>query len=176
MVGTRAGLLGLLGLLGALSAAAGAAQGVSRAPAAAPATPALTGAARKEVEAGVRAFMGGIASSVSREGPTAWRQAFAAGPEFFMASDGQLVFEDGASAARGIEALTHALPKINLTFGSDLRVDVLTPALAIVGASYSEVQGDAQGHEHTDRGYFTALAELSAGHWRLRDAHWSSRS
>jgi len=157
----------------ALGATACAPRGVTGA---APAVaPALTSAARQAAEADVRAFMDQVASTVSVQGPIAWRGAFADGPEFFMASDGQLVFADGAGAARGVEALRQTLPKINLTFGSDLRVDVLTPALAVVGTSYSELQGDAQGREHSVHGYLTALAELHAGHWRLRDAHWSSR-
>jgi hypothetical protein len=129
---------------------------------------------RSAEEDGVRAFVHAVATDVSREGPAAWRRAFADGPEFFMAANGQLVFADGPAAARGIEALTHTLPKIELRFGDDLRVDVLTSALALVGSSYSEVQTDAQGREHTDRGYFTGLAELREGHRRLRSAHWSS--
>ena len=52
-----------------------------------------------------------------------------------MASDGRVVFCDGTAAARGIEALTHTLPKLELHFGDDLLVDVLTPELAVVGAS-----------------------------------------
>jgi hypothetical protein len=137
----------------------------------APAAAAEPGATQQSV----RAFMQAIAADVTREGPAAWRREFAGGPEFFMASDGQLVFPDGAAAVRGIEALTHTLAKIELSFGDDLRVDVLTPTLAVVGCSYRELQSDAQGHERTDRGYFTGLAELKDGHWRLRNAHWSSR-
>jgi hypothetical protein len=45
----------------------------------------------------------------------------------------------------------------------------------VVGSSYSEVQTDAQGQQHSDHGYFTGLAERRDGHWRLRSAHWSSR-
>ena len=161
----------LLVLVGALAAAACAPGGVS------PAGPAevMTPAAREVVQRDVRAFMAEVASTVSAQGPAGWRQAFADGPEFFMASDGQLVFADGASADRGIEALTHTLPKITLSFGADLRVDVLTPAFAVIGASYEELQGDARGAEHTVRGYFTAVAERHQGRWQLRDAHWSSR-
>jgi hypothetical protein len=122
----------------------------------------------------VRAFVHAVAQDVSREGPAAWRREFAEGPEFFMASDGQLVFADGPAAARGIEVLTNTLPKIALHFGEDLRVDVLTAQFAVVGCSYSEVQTDAQGQQHTDRGYFTGLAELRDGRWRFRSAHWSS--
>jgi hypothetical protein len=141
------------------------------------ATPAgeLAAARRAATENGVRAFMHDIAAQVSREGPAAWRGTFADGAEFFMAANGQLVFADGAAAARGIEALTHSLPKIELAFGDDLRVDPLTPTLAVVGSSYSEVQTDEQGQQHSDHGYFTGLAERRDGHWRLRSAHWSSR-
>ena len=78
------------------------------------------------------------------------------------------------AVARGIEALAHTLPKIQLRFGDDLRVDVLTSAFALVGCSYAEVQTDAQGQQRTDRGYFTALAERRDGQWRFRSAHWSS--
>ena len=124
--------------------------------------------------ASVRTFMRSVATDVSRDGPAAWAAKFESGPGFFMASDGQLVFADGDAAARGIEALTHALPRIELRFGEDLRVDVLTPTLAMVAASYFEVQTDAAGHEHAISGYFTGLARLHEGHWRLRDAHWSS--
>jgi len=45
----------------------------------------------------------------------------------------------------------------------------------VVGSSYSEVQTDAHGQERTERGYFTAVAEHHQGHWRFRDAHWSSQ-
>jgi Domain of unknown function (DUF4440) len=130
--------------------------------------------ARSAEEDSVRAFVHAVAAAVSREGPGAWRRAFADGPEFLMAVNGQLVFPDAAAAARGIEALTHTLPKIELRFGDDLRVDVLTGTFALVGSSYAEVQTDAQGRQHTDRGYFTGLAERRDGQWRLRSAHWSS--
>jgi hypothetical protein len=136
--------------------------------------PAAAAQPRSAEEQSVRAFVHAVAENVSREGPIAWRRAFAAGPEFFMASDGQLVFADGAAAARGIEALTRTLPKIELHLGDDLRVDVLTSSFALVGCSYAELQTDAQGQQHIDRGYFTALAERRDGQWRFRSAHWSS--
>jgi hypothetical protein len=145
------------------------------APQAAAPSVAASAAARHAQEDSVRAFMAQVAQAVSTEGPAAWGRQFADSPEFFMASDGALVFSDGEAAARGIEGLTQALPKIQLSFGPDLRVDVLSDQYAMVGTSYSEVQTDAQGTEHHDRGYLTALAELHEGHWRLRDAHWSSR-
>jgi hypothetical protein len=166
MVGRRAPLLSSLAALAL--AGCGAHPGTP-----APAVPALTPEARRAVEDSARHFLEDVATAVTAEGPIAWRREFANRPEFFMASDGGLVFTDGVSAAKGIDALATTLPKINLTF-SDLRVDALTPEFAVVAASYSEVQEDGQGLAHTDRGYFTGLAELSGGHWQLRNAHWSS--
>jgi Domain of unknown function (DUF4440) len=143
--------------------------------AAAPAAsaPALTPEARRAVEDSVRSFTLDVATAVTAEGPIAWRREFANRPEFFMASDGGLVFADGAAAAKGIDALAANLPKISLTF-TDVRVDALTAQFAVIGASYSEVQEDGKGLSHTDRGYFTGLAERTSGQWQLRSAHWSS--
>jgi hypothetical protein len=165
VVGTRAGALMLWALV---AAGCGSSSGVGTGNAASGAP------SRSAEEASVRAFMQAVAQEVSREGPGAWRREFTDGPEFFMAANGQLVFADGAAAARGIEALTHTLPKIELRFGDDVRVEVLTDTLALIGCSYSEVQTNAQGEPHTDRGYFTALAERRDGQWRFRSAHWSS--
>ncbi len=122
----------------------------------------------------MRDFMAQVAREVSRDGPGAWKRVFQDGPQFFMASDGTLVFADGAAMRSGVDALTHTLPHIELRFGDDLRVDAVTPTLAAVGASYQELQTDAQGRRHEDHGYLTALAELKDGTWRLRNAHWSS--
>jgi hypothetical protein len=167
MVGGRAPLLLLTALV---LAGCGAHRGT---PTVAAAAPALTPEARQQVEDSARHFLEDVATAVTAEGPIAWRREFANRPEFFMASDGGLVFADGASAARGIEALAANLPKISLSF-SELRADALTADFAVVAASYSEVQEDGKGLSHTDRGYFTGLAERSGGHWQLRSAHWSS--
>ena len=162
--------LGALPLLAALVAAGcGAHPGAP----AATVAPSMAAEARHATEDEVHKFMEDVAAAVSTEGPGAWRREFANRPEFFMASDGVLVFADGADAARGIDALAQNLPKISLSF-SDLRTDALTPDLAAVGATYTEVQEDGKGLAHTDRGYFTGLAERVGGHWQLRNAHWSS--
>jgi hypothetical protein len=139
-----------------------------------PGSAAPDSARRADESQAVRAFVLEVARNVSRDGPSAWKRAFADGPEFSMAANGLLVFADGQAMARGVDELTHTLPKIQLSFGEDLRVDPLTPTLAAVGASYSEVQTDASGRQHDDHGYFTALAQLKDGAWRLRSAHWSS--
>jgi hypothetical protein len=127
------------------------------------------------VAAEVRRFAAEIAAQVSADGPSAWRRFFATGPEFFMAVNGQLQFAGGTAAQRGIDALPGLIRRITLSFGPDLRVDPLTPDLAMLAGSYTEVLVSPKGATTTDHGFLSALAERRAGHWQLRDAHWSSR-
>jgi hypothetical protein len=136
---------------------------------------ALTQASRGEVVSAVRSFMQSVARDVTTEGPTAWQKEFADDPAFFMAADGSLAFPDRQAATTGIQALPNIIKKIELHWGDDLRVDVLTPDLAMVAASYHELQTDPQGHQKADNGFFTALVEFTpAGRWQFRNAHWSS--
>ena len=121
----------------------------------------------------VRTFTAAVADGVTKRGPSAWRDYFAETPAFFMAVDGHIAFASSDEAARGIEAVAKAIPHIELHWG-DVRIDPLTPGLAMVAAPYREVQVDAAGHQVTLEGYFTALAEREPGGWRFRNAHWSS--
>jgi hypothetical protein len=136
---------------------------------------ALSPSERGSVSAQVRSFAAEIARAVSRDGPLAWQRYFVSGPEFFMGVNGELQFADGAAAARGIAALPHFIRKITLTWGDDLRVDPLTPDLAVLVSSYTEVIVSPQGISHTDHGLFSALAERRGAGWQLRDVHWSSK-
>lgn len=129
--------------------------------------------AKAAVEAGVRGFVITVAHDVTGHGPAAWRKYFVDGPEFFMASDGQLVFSDSQSATEGIQNLTHTINGIDLRWGDGLRVDPLTPTLAMVATPWAEVLTDAEGHQLTENGFFTGLAEYRNGRWQFRDAHWS---
>jgi len=49
-----------------------------------------------------------------------------------------------------------------------------TRAAVTASVRLSEVQVNPQGQAHTDRGYFTAVAERHGGEWTFRDVHWSS--
>ena len=120
----------------------------------------------------VRAFMAAAASDITRLGPAAWRQHFSDSPAFFMASEGQLVFPDSASATRTIDELTRTVKHIELRWGP-VRVDPLAPALAAVGAPYEELRVDTADQRVDEKGYFTAVAERRADRWQFRDAHWS---
>jgi len=137
----------------------------------------LKPASRAVVEANVRLFMTAVAHDVTSEGPMAWQRYFADGPEFFMAVNGQLAFPNGQAAAQAIPQIAQNFQHIELRWGGDLRLDVLTEDLCVVGVSYTEVielrpgvKGMPQG---TENGYFTGLAERQNGKWRFRDAHWS---
>jgi hypothetical protein len=141
--------------------------------AAAPA-PALTAEARQALTGRVRAFALKVARDVTQNGPSAWSRYFQNSPDFFMAVNGQLAFADGAAASRGIAALPALIKHIELSWGQDLRIDPLTADFAVVAASYTEIQENPAGQRHTERGFFSAVAELSDGHWVFRDAHWSS--
>jgi len=121
----------------------------------------------------VRQFAQDVAHDVTREGPAAWRRYFSPSPSFFMASDGQLVFSSAASAARGIDDLTRTVRSIELRWGDDLRVDPLSPDLAVLASSWSELRVAADGGRVTDRGFFTGVAERRDGRWKFRNAHWS---
>jgi hypothetical protein len=125
------------------------------------------------VRASVRTFMQTVAREVSQEGPTAWCRYFDPSPAFFMAVNGQLAFANGAAAQVGTKNFARTISHIELNWGDDLRVDPLTPQLAVVAASWHEVQIDHAGHEVNESGYFTGVAQYQNGRWFFRDAHWS---
>ena len=125
------------------------------------------------IEDEVRHFASKVAQDVTQNGPTAWRKEFSDSPSFFMASNGQLAFANPQAAAKGIDELTRMIKQIELRWGDDLRVDVLTEDLAMVAASWHEFRVDAQGHRVEDGGFFTGLIEKQKGQWRFRNAHWS---
>jgi hypothetical protein len=125
------------------------------------------------VESAVRSFMAKVAHDVTQEGPVAWGTVFSDGPSFFMAVDGQLVFPTGAAARAALPEVARSIPHIELVFGQDLRIDVLTASLAVVATSWHEVRVDAAGHRADEKGFFTGTAEYREGRWQLRNAHWS---
>jgi len=134
----------------------------------------LTPERRVAVESGVHSFLQTVAHDVTEQGPTAWQKHFADDPAFFMANDGRLVFPNSQAAAQGAQAFARTIQHIELHWGDDLRIDALTPSLAVVATSWSEVQIDTQGHQVNETGFFTGLAEYRGGRWQFRDAHWSS--
>lgn len=135
---------------------------------------ALTPAEAAAVVNGVRTFAQVVAHDVTQEGPAAWRRHFADTPSFFMAVNGRLAFSDSASTTAGIQDAVRAFRQIDLKWGDDLRVDPVAPGLAMMAATYHEVQVAAAGGRVEENGFFTGLAENRNGRWQFRDAHWSS--
>jgi len=125
------------------------------------------------VERDVRAYAATVAHDVTQQGPAAWRNHLSDSPSFFLASDGQLAFSNGAAAMAGIPNLEQMIKHIDLQWGPDVRVDPLTPQLAVLAAPWHEVRTMADGQVLDQRGYFTAIAEYTDGRWQLRNCHWS---
>jgi Domain of unknown function (DUF4440) len=121
----------------------------------------------------VRAFTRTVSHDVTQNGPTAWRKLFSDSPAFFMASNGLLVFPNSAAATKGIQDFARTIKQIELRWGDDLRVDPLTPDLAVVAATYHEIQVNTAGQRVDEAGFFTGIAEYRDGRWQFRNAHWS---
>jgi hypothetical protein len=133
----------------------------------------LTPGRAAAVDDAVRAFMQVVAHDVTDDGPTAWRRHFADTPSFFMGVDGNMAFPNSAAATAGIQSVARTIKQIELRWGDDLRVDPLTPNLAVVAASYHEVQVKTRNQRVEGNGFFTGTAEYRDGRWQFRNAHWS---
>ena len=92
-----------------------------------------------------------------------------------MASNGQLAFPDNDSASLFVHAFAKTIRQIDLTW-DDIRIDSLTPRLAVMASSFHEVLTSPTGIQDTSAGYFTGVAEYLPTGWKLRDAHWSINS
>jgi len=73
----------------------------------------------------------------------------------------------------GIQNVARTIKHIELRWGDDLRVDPLTPELAVVATSWHEVLVDAAGNSVKQTGFFSGTAEYRDGRWQFRNAHWS---
>jgi hypothetical protein len=133
----------------------------------------MTEAQSAEVSSSVRDWMQTVASDVTHSGPTAWLKYFDDNPAFFMANNGQMAFANGAAAQDGTKKFATNISHIELKWGDDIRVNVLTSEFASVAAPWHEVQVDLNGHRVEEGGYFTATAQNKGGRWFFRDTHWS---
>lgn len=114
------------------------------------------------------------AKGISTKGPIAWLDYFEDSPGFFMANDGGVQLPDYKTADSFIKnTLVKVISKITLKW-SAIRVDPLTPGIAVMAAGYHEDITDASGKTTPYDGYFTALVHKTANGWKFRDEHWSS--
>ena len=120
----------------------------------------------------VQKMAGSIAKDIACEGPVAWLRYFENTPEFFMASEGQLVFPNNDSAKNFIKnTLVKSISKIELHW-NNIRVDPLTTRLAGISANFHEDITDYEGKKIAEDGYFTGIAHQTPQGWQLRNAHW----
>jgi hypothetical protein len=134
----------------------------------------ITADQKQSVENDVRKFMLTVGHDVTQNGPTAWLKYFVDTPDFFMASEGAMAFPTSQAAQQGTEAFAKTINHMQLLWGDDLRIDPLTPDLAVVGTSWHEIRVDTQNKTADESGYFTAVVEKHNGQWQFRDAHWSA--
>ena len=114
-----------------------------------------------------------ISKDISLEGPGAWLKYFENTADFFMASEGRLVFPNNDSAANFIKnTLVKTIRKIDLRW-NNLRIDPLSSKLAGISADFHEDITDNTGKKIAEDGYFTGIAEQTPQGWKLRNAHWS---
>jgi SnoaL-like domain len=118
-------------------------------------------------------MMESIAAGVSQQGPVAWLHYFEDTANFFMASEGRLVFANNDSARNFINhTLVKAISKIELQW-HDIRIEPLTADYAQIAATFHEDITDATGKKIPADGYFTGLAHQVSAGWKLSNAHWS---
>ena len=125
------------------------------------------------VKDSVQAMVGSIAKDVSDKGPSAWLDHFENASDFFMASNGELVFPNIDTARNFINnVLIKSMVRIKLQW-NDVRIDPLTSTLASVAAYYHEDATDSTGKITAYDGYFTGIAAQTSNGWKLHNAHWS---
>jgi len=120
----------------------------------------------------IRIFAATVAHDVTREGSKAWLRFFSRSPQFFMASEGRLVFPTIDSATVFVDSLAVWIRSIQLSWG-DISVDPLTPQLAVFKASFHELVTDRSGRQTAQDGYCTATVEHTGVGWQFRNLHWS---
>ncbi|MEP7107359.1 MAG: hypothetical protein ABI760_05240 [Ferruginibacter sp.] len=129
-----------------------------------------------DVQGTVMRMTKSIAKDISREGSIAWLKYFENTPEFFMASEGRLVFQNNDSATNFIKnILVKNIKKIELSW-SNILIDPLTLKFANVAATFHEDITDFSGKTISEDGYFTGIAEKTSQGWKLRNAHWSTKN
>jgi len=138
-----------------------------------PAAPQLTPEQTAAADSAVRRQTEAIARDLAEKGPSGWLPHFVDDGTFFMASDGKLQFPDLATATDFVHTLDERIASMRIEW-RDLRVDVLSPTMAVWAAGYDESLTETSGAELAYAGYVTALAVHTPAGWKLRHLHWSS--
>jgi hypothetical protein len=114
-----------------------------------------------------------ISNSLAQRGPVAWLEHFATRPGFFMASAGAVQFADRAAAETFLNGFAQTIGRVELRW-ADLRIEPLSPSLAMVGARYDEVMTRKDGGHLEFAGYFSGVFWHEESGWKVGHCHWSS--
>jgi hypothetical protein len=120
----------------------------------------------------VRVFAATVAHDVTFEGPKAWLRFFSRSSQFFMASEGKLVFPTIDSATVFVDSLAVWIRSIQLSW-ENISVDPLTSQFAVFRSSFHDLVTDRSGRRTAQDGYFTATVERTGVGWQFRNLHWS---
>jgi len=125
------------------------------------------------VKDSVQQLVNSIEKNISQRGPVAWLNYFEDSPDFFMASDGLLVFPNIDTARNFINnVLVKNMISIKLKW-DHVRIDPLTVSLSGVSANFHEDAFDSTGKKSAYDGYFSGIAIQTSNGWKLHNAHWS---
>jgi SnoaL-like domain len=121
----------------------------------------------------VKELLGGVEKDIALNGPISWLNYFEDSPDFYMASDGELAFNNYQNARSFIEKiLVNKIKRVKLQL-NHVRIDPLTRQFASIGADFHEEMTDSAEKIIPVEGYFTAVARQTDRGWKLRSLHWS---
>ena len=127
----------------------------------------------KERQAEVKEFSETLIKDLHDIGPSGWLLHFDPSEEFYMASDGNLVFPDADSATVFVNQLSETLDIIDLEL-LDLRQDHHSSGFVSIASPYEESITDKQGSVILFGGFVTMLLIKNGDEWKIRNLHWSS--
>jgi hypothetical protein len=116
------------------------------------------------------------AKDVSAKGPIAWLNYFEDSPDFLMVSDGIVMFTSYDAASKYIKNTSVKLLTQTDLKWSAIRIDPLSPQIALMGAKFHEDLTDTSGRVTPYDGYFTATAHQTPKGWKYRNVHWSMKN
>jgi hypothetical protein len=121
----------------------------------------------------VQLLLSNTERDMADKGSVAWLGYFENSPNFYMASDGSMAFQNYQAADTFIkETLIKQIRAISLKL-SDIRIDVISNDFATIGARFHEDLTDFTGKTMPFDGYFSATTHLTEHGWKYRNMHWS---
>jgi hypothetical protein len=106
-------------------------------------------------------------------GPSGWLRHFEDSENFYMGSDGRIVFPSADSARIFVEQLATKYSVIDLNL-LDVRRDHHSAELVTIVSPYLESITDKQGDTISFGGLVSMVLVKRGADWKIRSLHWSS--